>query len=136
MRAALTPELPESLALPPVPAEGDLPSAVVMLSDVSLVPDKPSTPSPEQIRAALDQGTQELTVCYRTARMDNPKLQGKLTLELTIDGLGDAWNVRATHVELKDMRLVRCAVERAGAWKFPAPTRDTVAVVTTFTFRK
>jgi hypothetical protein len=136
MKAALTPELPEALALPTPPADAAAPSAVVMLSDVSLVPDRPSSPSPEAIRAELDRGTSELATCYRTARTDNPNLEGKLTLQFTIDGVGDTWDVHATKVELKDMRMVRCVVERAGVWRFPAPARETVAVQTTFTFRK
>ena len=136
MQEALAPELSKALTLPSIQGDAAIPSAVVMLSDVSLVPDKPSTPSPEAIRTELDRGRAELVACYRAARTDNPNLEGKLTLQFTIDGLGDAWNVRATDVDLRDMRMVRCAVERAGAWRFPAPSRDTIAVRTSFTFRR
>lgn len=117
------------------PSIVDRPHARVILLSVTMDPSRPERPSSEQVRDVIDKGTKSLEPCYASALSRNPKLTGSLTLRFTIDGLGHPWNVREEDLRLVDVQAVECVKQRAAAWRFEEPKRDTIDVDAKLVFR-
>lgn len=117
------------------PSIVDRPHARVILLSVTMDPSRPERPSSEQVRDVIDQGTKSLEGCYASALSRNPNLKGSLTLLFTIDGLGHPWNVREQDLMLVDVQAVECVKQRAAAWRFEEPRRDTIDVEAKIVFR-
>ena len=80
---------------------------------------KPSR-SREEIETVFDRNKGALYALYTRAQRDNPELQGKLVLELTIAPSGDVTVCRVVSSELKDPELERKIVARVKLFKFQA----------------
>ena len=80
---------------------------------------KPSR-SREEIETVFDRNKGALYALYTRAQRDNPDLQGKLVLELTIAPSGDVTACRVISSELKDSELERKIVARVKLFKFEA----------------
>ena len=80
---------------------------------------KPSR-SREEIETIFDRNKGALYALYTRAQRDNPELQGKLVLELTIAPSGDVTACRVVSSELKDAELERKIVARVKLFKFEA----------------
>lgn len=80
---------------------------------------KPSR-SREEIETVFDRNKGALYALYTRAQRDNPELQGKLVLELTIAPSGEVTACRVISSELKDAELERKIVARVKLFKFEA----------------
>jgi TonB family protein len=89
---------------------------------------KPSR-SREEIETVFDRNKGALYALYTRAQRENPELQGKLVLELTISPAGEVTMARVVSSELKDPDLERKIVARVRLFRFEA--RDVEAITAT-----
>ncbi len=82
--------------------------------------------SREEIETIFDRNKGALYALYTRAQRDNPELQGKLVLELTISPAGDVTGCRVVSSELKDPELERKIVARVKMFKFDAKDVETI----------
>ncbi len=67
--------------------------------------------------------------CYEDSLKENPKLQGKVVYEWTINQEGAVQNAKIKSSELKSDKVETCLIKELGSLKFqPAPTDQTVLV--------
>ncbi|MFO1428186.1 MAG: AgmX/PglI C-terminal domain-containing protein [Steroidobacteraceae bacterium] len=85
--------------------------------------------SREEIETVFDRNKGALYALYTRAQRDNPELQGKLVLELTIAPSGEVTMARVVSSELKDPELERKIVARVKLFRFEA--RDVEAITAT-----
>jgi TonB family protein len=78
---------------------------------------KPSR-SREEIETVFDRNKGALYALYTRAQRENPELQGKLVLELTITPAGEVVMCRVVSSELKDAELERKIVARVKLFRF------------------
>jgi hypothetical protein len=75
----------------------------------------------------------EVSDCYVAALEGNPKLEGALQAEFTIDGEGRAVSVVAVDGStLSDAGLVECIAAAAANWSFDRPSGDEMTLPYTF----
>jgi TonB family protein len=89
---------------------------------------KQASRSREEVELVFDKNKSAIYALYSRALRDNPSLQGKVVLEVTIAPSGDVTACRVVSSELKDPELERKLVARVRMFKFAA--RD-VATMTT-----
>jgi TonB family protein len=89
---------------------------------------KPSR-SREEIETIFDRNKGALYALYTRAQRENPELQGKLVLELTISPAGEVTMARVVSSELKDPELERKIVARVRLFRFEA--KDVEAITAT-----
>ena len=77
----------------------------------------------------FDRNKSAIYAIYSRALRDNPALQGKVVLEVTIAPAGDVTEVRIVSSELGDPELERKLVARVRMFKFEA--RDVAPMTTT-----
>jgi protein TonB len=82
----------------------------------------------EEVELVFDRNKSAIYSLYSRALRDNPALQGKVVLEVTIAASGEVTDCRIVSSELKDPELERKLVARVRMFRFEA--RD-VAVMTT-----
>ena len=82
--------------------------------------------SREEIETVFDRNKGALYALYTRAQRDNPELQGKLVLEITIAPSGDVTNVRVVSSELGDAELERKIVARVKLFRFEAKDVETI----------
>jgi TonB family protein len=85
--------------------------------------------SPEEIELVFDRNKSALYALYERALRQNPQLQGKLVLELTIAPSGDVTMCRVVASELNDMEFEEKIIARVRNFRFEA--RDVKPVTTT-----
>lgn len=85
--------------------------------------------SREEIELVFDKNKGAIYALYTRALRDNPALQGKVVLELTIAPWGEVTNVRVISSELNDQELERKLIARVKLFRFE--DRDVEAVTTT-----
>ena len=85
--------------------------------------------SREEIELVFDRNKSAIHALYSRALRDNPALQGKVVLEVTIAPSGDVTDVRLVSSELGDPDLERKLVARVKMFKFEA--KDVVTMTTT-----
>lgn len=86
---------------------------------------KPSR-SREEIEQVFDRNKGALYALYTRAQRDNPELQGKLVLEITIAPSGEVTNVRIVSSELGDPELERKIVARVKLFRFESKDVETI----------
>jgi len=89
---------------------------------------KQASRSREEVELVFDKNKSAIYALYSRALRDNPSLQGKVVLEVTISPSGDVTACRVVSSELNDPELERKLVARVKMFKFAA--RD-VATMTT-----
>lgn len=82
--------------------------------------------SREEIETIFDRNKGALYALYTRAQRDNPELQGKLVLEITIAPSGDVTGVRVVSSELGDSELERKIVARVKLFRFEAKDVETI----------
>jgi TonB family protein len=82
--------------------------------------------SREEIETVFDRNKGALYALYTRAQRDNPELQGKLVLEITIAPSGEVTNVRVVSSELGDAELERKIVARVKLFRFEARDVETI----------
>ncbi len=80
----------------------------------------------EEIEQVFDRNKGALYALYTRAQRDNPELQGKLVLEITIAPSGEVTNVRVVSSELGDPELERKIVARVRLFRFEAKDVETI----------
>lgn len=96
----------------------------------------PAAPAPvahrslEEVRAVLERRKGALYVMYNRALKGNPKLKGKVVLELTIEPSGDVSHVGVRSSEIADPVFLDSIKSLAENMKFPA--EPVVKLVTTY----
>ena len=83
----------------------------------------------EEVELVFDRNKSAIYAIYSRALRDNPALQGKVVLEVTIAPSGDVTDVRIVSSELGDPELERKLVARVRMFKFEA--RDVAPMTTT-----
>jgi protein TonB len=83
----------------------------------------------EEIELVFDKNKSAIYALYSRALRDNPSLQGKVVLEVTIAPSGDVTACRVVSSELNDPELERKLVARVKMFKFEA--RDVATMTTT-----
>ena len=83
----------------------------------------------EEVELVFDRNKSAIYAIYSRALRDNPSLQGKVVLEVTIAPSGDVTDVRIVSSELGDPELERKLVARVRMFKFEA--RDVAPMTTT-----
>ena len=83
----------------------------------------------EEVELVFDRNKSAIYAIYSRALRDNPALQGKVVLEVTIAPSGDVTDVRLVSSELGDAELERKLVARVRMFKFEA--RDVAPMTTT-----
>ena len=83
----------------------------------------------EEVELVFDRNKSAIYAIYSRALRDNPALQGKVVLEVTIAPSGDVTDVRIVSSELGDAELERKLVARVRMFKFEA--RDVAPMTTT-----
>lgn len=82
--------------------------------------------SREEIETVFDRNKGALYALYTRAQRDNPELQGKLVLEITIAPSGEVTNVRVVSSDLGDAELERKIVARVKLFRFEAKDVETI----------
>jgi len=90
---------------------------------------KQGSRSREEVELVFDRNKSAIYALYSRALRDNPSLQGKVVLEVTISPSGDVTACRVVSSELNDPELERKLVARVKMFKFPA--RDVATMTTT-----
>jgi outer membrane biosynthesis protein TonB len=85
--------------------------------------------SREEIEMVFDQNKGAIYALYNRALRNNPALQGKLVLKLTIEGTGEVSAVEVVSSDLADDELEKKLVQRVRMFRFLA--KDVPAVTTT-----
>jgi TonB family protein len=85
--------------------------------------------SREEIELVFDRNKGAIYALYNRALRDNPALQGKVVLELTIAPWGEVTNCRVLSSDLNDPELERKLIARVKLFRFEE--RDVEAVTTT-----
>ena len=85
--------------------------------------------SREEIETVFDRNKGALYALYTRAQRDNPEIQGKLVLEITISPAGEVTMARVVSSELKDPELERKIVARVKLFRFEP--RDVEAITAT-----
>ena len=88
-----------------------------------------SSRSREEIELVFDRNKGAIYALYNRALRDNPSLQGKVVLELTIAPWGEVTNCRVLSSDLNDPELERKLIARVKLFRFEE--RDVEAVTTT-----
>ena len=84
--------------------------------------------SEEEIAMVFDRNKGAIHALYTRALRDNPNLQGKLVLELTIGADGSVERCEVVSSELKDPELERKLVSRVKLFRFEAKDVGTITV--------
>jgi TonB family protein len=85
--------------------------------------------SREEIETVFDRNKGALYALYTRAQRENPEIQGKLVLEITISAAGEVTMARVVSSELKDPELERKIVARVKLFRFEA--KDVEAITAT-----
>jgi TonB family protein len=85
--------------------------------------------SREEIETVFDRNKSAIFALYNRALRDNPSLQGKVVVELTISPDGEVTSCRVLSSELKDEELERKLVARIKLFRFDA--KDVAPITTT-----
>ena len=85
--------------------------------------------SREEIETVFDRNKSAIFALYNRALRDNPSLQGKVVVELTIAPDGEVTSCRVLSSELKDEELERKLVARIKLFRFD--TKDVAPITTT-----
>ncbi len=75
----------------------------------------------QQIQTAFGWAAADFKSCYDARAKEKPKLQGTITLGLTVSEEGAVGLIDIVHDELEDKVLVGCVLTRARQLRFPAP---------------
>ncbi len=85
--------------------------------------------SREEIETVFDRNKGALYALYTRAQRENPEIQGKLVLEITISAAGEVTMARVVSSELKDPELERKILARVRLFRFES--RDVEAITAT-----
>lgn len=84
----------------------------------------------EGIRKAVRAHLDEVRACYDQGLARDPKLIGRVSVELTIGPTGEVALAVVQESTLNDPAVGRCIADAAKTWKFPEPEGGGNVVVT------
>jgi len=90
---------------------------------------KQASRSREEVELVFDKNKAAIYALYSRALRDNPALQGKVVLEVTISPSGDVTACRVVSSELNDPELERKLVARVKLFKFAAKDVATMTTI-------
>ena len=90
---------------------------------------KQAARSREEVELVFDKNKAAIYALYSRALRDNPALQGKVVLEVTISPSGDVTACRVVSSELNDPELERKLVARVKLFKFAAKDVATMTTI-------
>jgi hypothetical protein len=86
--------------------------------------------------ATIKRGYASIKACYDRGLKRNPKLGGKLSVKITVNGAGGVGNVSVTDDTLSDPDVVNCMRASIRGWRFPpAQGGKNAAVEPTWVFK-
>jgi len=115
------PVVPPAPAASPAPAPGKQASSQAPQPPSDVGP-PPGTVEAKQVAVTVRAHASEVRTCWERARMDQPDLHGRLTVQATISPAGRVVSASATHTLEGGARLQTCVVSAFQTWTFPAPT--------------
>ena len=74
----------------------------------------------ETVRKIALKNQVSLKYCFQKAQMRNPNLQGKIVVEIVIDGEGKVSSVSVKESTIDDQEMVSCVLRMIKRWQFPA----------------
>lgn len=95
----------------------------------------PDTLDKDEVQKALSRRTNYARMCYFAALADDPTLQGKITLRLTVDGKGEVEEVGAPEATLESIAVEDCLERGAKGLRFSPPSKAPAMVDVTLTFK-
>lgn len=87
----------------------------------------------EIVRRIVRAHINEVRHCYNQALQKNPKANGTITLEWTINSVGKVEKAKVASNKVKARGFGKCVSKAVGRWKFPKP-RDGATVLVTYPF--
>jgi TonB family protein len=87
------------------------------------------------IQGNMSQRGQGLTQCYEKELKKNPKLQGKVTVQFTIEKNGKVSKAKIANSTLKSNAVHACLVTRVKNLTFPKPKNKAITIAYPFVFK-
>jgi len=84
---------------------------------------------PEKVRAFVTAHREDLRGCYERALVENPGLEGTVTLRIVVTGDGSVGTTSLQGSTLRSVSLGRCLVQLVRTWRFPPPVDGKTAAV-------
>lgn len=98
---------------------------------------KPKTPgvlAKKQVSGTIKQHRSEIQACYDRAHMDQPNINGAVTVSARVTLSGTVVGARATRDTTGSSVLTNCLIGAFSRWSFPRPTGETDAPIS-YTFK-
>jgi Ca-activated chloride channel family protein len=93
--------------------------------------------SKEDIRKAVKQKIPSIEICYQQALDKKPNIQGRVTLQLVIDSIGEVTKVTLISSKLNDKNLEQCILQKIKELTFLTPEgAQKVTVTISFDLKK
>jgi hypothetical protein len=73
------------------------------------------------VRRIIEERLPSIRICYETALLQAPDLQGEVVVSWTVQPSGQVSDVMSESKEMKSEDIQKCLKERVGQWKFPEP---------------
>ena len=106
--------------------EEKVPKAVLRTSDADVDGELDS----DAVAKVIRRGMRAIRSCYQRALKQNPKLDGKIILRLTISPTGRVTRVDFDSDSLGDKQVASCIEGYASRWRFPPPEGGDIAEIT------
>jgi eukaryotic-like serine/threonine-protein kinase len=123
---AAAPVAPSPAAPPPAPAAAPAPAgqpAVVAAAPARPEPSPaPGTVDSKAVAAVVRSHAGEVRTCFDRARMEQPEIHGRLTVQAKVSPAGRVLSTSATNNVEGGARLQSCVVSAFQTWTFPAPS--------------
>lgn len=90
----------------------------------------------DEVGAVINSHKQEVRYCHETAMIENPKLNGKVTIQFSIHPSGRVESASLQTSTVGSSQLENCILRKLKLWKFPKPKGGVhVAVAYPFIFK-
>ncbi len=90
------------------------------------------TIDPRKVNRFIDSRFGQVKACYERRLKNNPTLQGRLDLDISISSKGKVTDVYVNSDTVRDSRMHRCVNKTIRGWQFPKPKGGRVTVGKTF----
>lgn len=86
----------------------------------------------QRVREVVVAHADEVRACFEAARIQAPRLQGRVVLKWIIQPDGSVTNaaVERPGTTVSSDEVLACMISRLGSWTFPSPGRGGIAVIT------
>jgi TonB family protein len=87
------------------------------------------------VARSIKRGMTAVRLCYQRGLKRDPKLTGKITLRLSISGMGTVASVAVESDSIDDAQVKSCITGAAKRWRFPPPQGGDAEIVVPLVFR-